>query len=63
MLRTIIVTLIFGLWVALSVKCDFLFFRELLLTGSIIGLAALLKAIRHPAIIITRENNDQAHLN
>ncbi len=48
---------------SLSVKSDYLFFKEMLVACSIIGMIMALKTLRHPAIIISNGDNDRAHLN
>ena len=60
-LRAASVLLILGLWLALSVRYDYLFFREWLVASSLIGMAVLLNAVRRPAIIISGEDGSRAH--
>lgn len=62
-LRAIGVMAILALGLILSVLSDYLFFMELLVATAIIGMVMLLKVIRHPAIIISREDCGRAHLN
>lgn len=62
-LRAIGVMAIPGLGLLVSVLSNYLFFKELLMATAIIGMVMLLKVIRHPAIIIAREDRNRAFLN
>lgn len=62
-LRAVVVASMLGIGLALSAFSNYLFFKELLVATAIIGMAMLVQAARHPAIIIARDNDDRAHLN
>ena len=62
-LRTTVVVSMLGIGLALSVFNNYLFFKELLVATAITGMAMLLKTARHPAIIISKDDDDRAHLN
>ncbi len=62
-IRAIGVLAILGTALGLSAKTDYLFFKELTVACSIIGLAMLLKTIRHPAIVISSKDQGRVHLN
>lgn len=61
--RAVVVVSMLGIGLALSAFTNYLFFKELLVATAIIGMAVLVKAARHPAIIIGRNDDDRAHLN
>lgn len=61
--RAAIVVSMLGIGLILSALSNYLFFKELLVATAIIGMVVLLKTARHPAIIISGNDDDRAHLN
>ena len=56
--RTITLVTVLGLGLALSISCNFLFFKELLISGAIFGMAMFLKAAQRPLNLNSKETRD-----